>query len=273
MRSLEARNIGVEESEVLIRFGLLSSGSSGNALLITSGSTKILIDSGLSFKQLGLRAKEIREGLDGLKAVFVTHEHSDHVTGIGPLARKLNVPVYITPKTFECLPASIGILPQVVFFEPGETIAVDGLALTSYSVCHDAADPVSFVIESGGVKLGIASDLGHVSQLVKSRLAGSQGLVLESNYCPEMLKRGPYPVSLKQRIKSKHGHLSNFDMNSLLEDLINDALQVVVLAHLSEENNAPEYARDLAARVLDGHPAQLHVALQKKPTPMFEIRP
>lgn len=256
-----------------MRFGLLSSGSSGNALLVASGSTKILIDNGLSFKQLRLRATEMQEGLDDLKAIFITHEHRDHVAGVGTLARRCGAPVYVTPKTFECLPASVGLLPQVQFFDPGDIITVDGLALTSYSVSHDAADPVSFVIESAGAKLGVASDLGHAPHLVKCRLAGSQGLILESNYCPEMLQRGSYPASLKQRIKSRHGHLSNRDMNSLLAALLHDRLQVVVLAHLSEENNAPDHARDLAARVLDGYPAKLYVAQQRKSTPMFELIP
>jgi phosphoribosyl 1,2-cyclic phosphodiesterase len=214
----------------------------------------------------------VGETLDDLKGVFITHEHSDHVSGVGPLARKLGVPVYITARTLELLPPSVGILPRVELFEAGDTLVVDGLALTSFSVSHDAVDPVSFVVESGNARLGIASDLGHAPRLVKKRLEGSHGLLLESNYCPDMLRRGPYPPALQQRIRSRQGHLSNTDMNSLLAGLLHEALQLVVLVHLSEENNRPELAHEMAARVLQHHGAALHVAPRDKPTPLFEIR-
>ena len=256
----------------MLRFAVLGSGSSGNAVLVASPTAKILIDNGLSFRQLQLRAAQVGQTVDDLKAVFITHEHADHVNGVGVLGRKLGIPVYVTEKTFERFPPSVGRLPNVVPFEAGEAIALNGITLTSYSVSHDAADPVNFVIQSGGAKLGIASDLGHVNQLVRSRLEGSHGLLLESNYCPEMLQRGPYPVALQQRIRGTHGHLSNSDMISLLADLVHDALQVVVLVHLSEENNTPERAREMAARVLESHGATLHVAPRDQPTPLFEIR-
>ena len=256
----------------MLRFALLGSGSSGNALLITTPHTKILIDNGFSFKQLQLRVAALGETLEGLRAVFVTHEHADHVNGLGVLTRRIDVPVYLTEATYNSLPASVGPIPRVELFEAGDSIAVNGLTLTSFSVSHDAADPACFVVESSGARLGIASDLGHASHLVKARLAGAHGLVLESNYCPEMLRRGPYPPALKQRIQGKQGHLSNVDMNSLLAGLLHDSLQVVVLAHLSKDNNTPEQARKMAAQVLGDHPAALHVAAREKPTPLLEIR-
>lgn len=257
----------------MIRFCLLGSGSSGNAILVASKNAKVLIDNGLSYKQLRLRAEELGESLDGLQGVFVTHEHSDHVLGIGTLARRLNVPVYITERTYESLPQTVGALPDVRHFEAGDAIVLDGITLTSFSVCHDAIDPVGYVVEADGAKLGIASDLGRVSQLVRTRLQGAHALLLESNYCPQMLQNGSYPVMLQQRIRSHLGHLSNADMNSLLADLLHDGLQIVVLVHLSADNNTPELAFDMASRVLAEHGAQLHVAQRHKPTGVFTVMP
>ena len=255
----------------LLRFALLGSGSSGNAMLVASSNSKILIDNGFSLKELETRIAGIGETLDGLNAVFVTHEHSDHVKGVGILARRLGVPVYMTLKTYESLPESVGALPRIELFESGESVTIGGLTLASFNVCHDAADPVSFVVQSNGAKLGLAADLGHAPQYVKQRLEGSHALILESNHCLDMLHRGPYPDALKQRIRSRHGHLSNADMTSLLASLVHDGLQIVVLVHLSLENNRPEIVRDMAAGVLKGHHAELHVAHQDVPTPLFVI--
>lgn len=255
----------------MLRFSLLGSGSSGNALLIASETGKVLIDSGLSFKQVKLRAQAIGEDLDGLAAVFVTHEHRDHVTGLGTLARRLDVPVYATAGTLEALPDAVGKLPRTEAFEAGDTVTVDGLSLTSFSVCHDAADPVSYTVRSGDVKLGVASDLGHAPALVKTRLNGANALILESNYCPDMLRHGRYPPAVQQRINSRQGHLSNHAMNSLLSSLLHDGLQQVVVVHVSAENNTLELAGQLTTQVLGDHPAAVYVARQDVPTPMFEI--
>lgn len=256
----------------MLRFALLGSGSSGNALLVVSPTARILIDNGFSLKELRSRAARIGETLDGLKAVFVTHEHSDHVKGVGVLARSLGVPVYMTPGTRENLPDIVGELPRVELFESGDSVTIDGLTLASFNVCHDAADPVSYVAQCDGVKLGLAADLGHAPRYVKQRLEGSHALVLESNHCLDMLHRGPYPPALKQRIRSRYGHLSNVDMTSLLASLIHEALQIVVLVHLSQENNCPDLAHKLAEGVLEGRGVVLHVAHQDVPTPLFEIR-
>jgi phosphoribosyl 1,2-cyclic phosphodiesterase len=261
-----------ERSHILLRFALLGSGSSGNAMLVASPDCKVLIDNGFSLKELQARVAGIGETLEGLKALFVTHEHSDHVKGIGILARRLGVPVYMTPKTYENLPESVGELSRVELFESGESVTIDGLTLASFNVCHDAADPVSFVVQSKGVKLGLAADLGHAPRYVKQRLEGSHALILESNHCPDMLHRGSYPPALKQRIRSRYGHLSNVDMTSLLASLLHDALQIVVLVHLSQENNSPDLAHKMAADVLKGHRAELYVAHQDVPTPLFAIR-
>lgn len=255
----------------VIRFSLLGSGSGGNALLVSTACGKILIDSGLSLRQLRLRAAQVGAALNDLKAVFVTHEHSDHVNGLGSLARQLKVPVFMTPGTFDNLPSSVGKLPRVELFEAGEDIAVGDMVISTFSVSHDAADPVSYVVQCDGARLGLAADMGHASQLVVNRLMGAHALVLESNYCPNLLRQSTYPAALQQRIRSRTGHLSNGDAGTLLASLLHDGLRIVVLIHISEENNNPRLAYDAAAKVLRSLPVRVSVAEQDRPTEMFEI--
>jgi len=242
-------------------------------MYVEADGSKVLVDNGLSFRQLELRAANAGLSLAGLKAIFVTHEHSDHVAGLGVLTRKVDVPIYMTRSTFEALPSTLGKLSKVNFFDAGEEIALNGMRVGSFSVSHDAADPVSFVVEACDTKLGIAADMGHPSELVRRRLSQSHGLILESNYCPELLRKGSYPPMIQQRIRGRHGHLSNHDMSSLLSHILHDALRVVVLVHISEENNTKERAQMLAAQAMRGHAAELHVAWQDRPTPVFEITP
>jgi len=255
----------------LIRFCLLDSGSSGNAALVLNGSAKLLIDNGLSLKKVRERVAEIGESLDGLAGVLITHEHGDHVLGVGVMARKLGVPVYITPATHAALPGQVGPLPKVEHFEPGDRFEVGGLEIQSYSVAHDAADPVNFTVRQNGAKIGFATDVGYCSNVVRRALAGCNALVLESNYCPKMLRDGDYPPAVQHRIRSRNGHLSNQDMASLLSALRHDALKTVVLVHLSENNNTPEQAEALARQALHGHAAQLHIARRHGPTPVFSL--
>lgn len=256
----------------MLSFSLLGSGSSGNAVLVWSEQTKILIDNGFSGKELEKRADAIGVSLDGLEAIFVTHEHGDHVRGVGVLARKRDVPVYITPPTHASLGGKLGVLPKLEYFDSGDSVRINDLEVGSFAVSHDAVDPVSFTVMNGGARLGIATDLGHSSALVRTRLAGCHALVLESNYCPDRLRMGDYPAQLKQRIHSRMGHLSNQEMCSLLSDLMHDALQWVVLVHISENNNCPKLVSKLAKGVVRNHTCKLHLAYQNAPTPVFEVR-
>ncbi len=256
----------------MLQFCLLGSGSSGNALLVLSEKSKILIDNGLSFKQLELRARAIDQSLDDLEAVFVTHEHGDHVKGLGVLCRKRPVPVFMTEMTKELLPKSLGKLPQVVTFEAGETVVWSDMQLQSFSVSHDAGDPVSYVVRSQGTQLGLATDLGHLSGLVRTRLSGSNALIVESNYCPERLLRGVYPPQIQQRIRGRLGHLSNQDMCSLISELQHDSLELVVLVHISENNNHPELVTKMARQAILNPDVGLFLAEQDAPTPMFQIQ-
>ncbi len=233
----------------------------------------MLIDCGFSMRQLELRAALVGECLDDLDAVFVTHEHGDHVRGLGVLARRLRIPVFMTPATCERLPASVADVPSVEYFAAGESVRLNGLSLTSFSVSHDAGDPVGFSLECHGAKLGIAADLGHAPNLVRLRLQGSQALILESNYCPELLRLGPYPPQVQQRIRGKLGHLSNDDMSALLASLVHERLRLVVLSHISAENNDPARVLEMAHGAMRVCGAQVVVARQDAPTPMFEVLP
>lgn len=255
----------------MIEFSLLGSGSSGNAIFVRGARDKLLIDNGLSLRQLQLRLSALGESLDGLSGVVVTHEHGDHVNGIGTLARRFKVPVYLTAETAARLPEKLGPIPDQIHFEAGDSFCVGEFELQSFSVEHDAADPVSFVVARDGCRLGMATDLGHVTGLVRERLSGAHALVLESNYCPEMIERSSYPIEIVQRIKSKRGHLSNHDMNRLLKGLLHDELQLVVAIHVSQENNTEAKARAMAMNVMRDHPARLFVAAQNEPTPLFRI--
>ena len=255
----------------MMQFSLLGSGSSGNALLVSTPDTRILIDCGLSVRQLRLRAAALGEAIENIDAVFVTHEHGDHCLGLGTLARQCGVPVFMTPGTLANLPKKVGVLPTVTPFEAGESVEIGAVRVGSFSVTHDAADPVGYCIESNGTKLGIACDLGLVTNLVRLQLEGSHALILESNHCPRMLQNSSYPPAIQQRIAGNMGHLSNQNACSLLSSILHDRLQLVVLVHISEQNNSPELAVSMATRALNGHPAELHVAPQDRPTRLFTV--
>ena len=256
----------------MIRYSLLGSGSSGNAVLLDNGRAKLLIDNGLSYKQLCARAAIAGLSLENLCGILVTHEHGDHVNGLGTLARKTGAPVYLTRGTYDALPKRIGAMPKVFEFDAGTSWELDGFEIESYSVTHDAADPVCFAISSGGTKVGFAYDLGAVTQLVRARMMGAHALVLETNYCPRMLWDGDYPVSVKERIQGRFGHLSNDDAARLLADVAHPGLQQVVLVHVSAQNNTPAQAESVVRDSLAAHPAQVYMADQHAPTPAFEVR-
>ncbi len=223
-----------------ICFQTLASGSKGNAILVSNSCSRILIDAGLSCKELHRRMDQADIAASDLQGVVVTHEHQDHVRGVGVLSRRHDLPVYLTRGTLENLPQQVGTLAATHLFRDGHSFNIGDFHITPFSISHDAHDPVGLVIESEGCKLGICTDLGVVTQLVRKKLEGCHGLVLEANHDVDLLINGPYPWHLKQRIRSRHGHLSNADSCELLNALFHDGLQSVVLAHLSETNNRPD---------------------------------
>jgi phosphoribosyl 1,2-cyclic phosphodiesterase len=255
-----------------VRVCTLASGSSGNAILVESGKTRVLIDAGLSGRDLSDRLRLVRVEPDTITGIVFTHEHLDHVRGAGALGRRLRVPLYFNPETRK----NVADLHKcrVEEFQTGEPFAIDGLRVTPFSVSHDAADPVAFVLDDGVHRVGMAADLGFVSRLVAQRLAGASALLLESNHDPHMLETGPYPPDLKHRVAGKRGHLSNGQCGELLGALVHDGLRRVVLIHLSEKNNTPDLALDaaragLAAAGADALP--LDAATQRFPGPMIEL--
>ena len=256
----------------MLRFALLASGSKGNASLISDGETCILQDAGVSRKRLDERLRQLGVSPASISAVLVTHEHTDHIRGLPLFARDFDVPIYATPATAR----TIGLhdTVRVVTFNAGDTLTFGHIRVQSYSVSHDAVDPVNYTYASeAGAKLGFATDLGHPCKLTLARLAGSHALIVESNYCPHMLRRGPYPPFLQQRIRGRHGHLSNDDAMALLETLRHDKLRLAVLVHVSEHNNDPDLIREKVSRIFAGTPVRIVVAPPDGLPEWFEVSP
>ncbi len=258
-----------------MRFSVLGSGSAGNAIAVEGGGVLVLIDAGFSGVEV-LRRMD-RVGFDGerLSAVFLTHEHSDHVRGAGVLARRLKIPVFATEDTLSACPAVFRGKEDLRFVDPGRAINLGGLSLEPFRVVHDAAAPVSLAVTEGasGDRLGLATDLGQSTAHARFALKGCHGLVIEANHDPDLLWSSRYPLAVKNRIASNRGHLSNEDAARLAGGLMHPDLQVVVLAHLSEETNSPDRAR----RVVDaelrrlGYRGRIVVASQSVPTGVVDL--
>lgn len=234
-----------------MRICLLASGSKGNALYIESGETRLLLDAGLSLRGLKERLAAIQVDATQLDAILISHEHGDHCRGLGPIARGLKLPVCIDPASLAALDNKMGHLPAVREFSAGDVIDFRDLRIETIPLTHDAAATAGFVIESREGRVGVATDLGIATRLVAQRLQRCRALVLEFNHDETMLRDGPYPWHLKQRIRSQHGHLSNEAGAELLDNLLWDGLEAVFLGHLSETNNTPQHALQAARRILD----------------------
>jgi phosphoribosyl 1,2-cyclic phosphodiesterase len=304
----------------MMRMTVLASGSRGNSTIVATGKTRLLVDAGLSCRELMKRMLQAEEDPETLDAIVITHEHQDHVQGLGVLARKLNIPVYFTEATHrawmrwmapqkkmtyaqwmaarqsmkpqgpgdaedlepsyedaenieaaalaaknsasgiavaevkapprEKTAAELTYLPAVEYFRAGATFCVGDIEITPFTIPHDAADPVGFVFRAEGLRLAIATDLGYVPQNVCAALRKCDVLMMESNHDVEMLRNGPYPWSVKQRVMSRVGHLSNHALADFFTTEYDGSAQYVVLAHLSESNNLPEMARLSAEQAL-----------------------
>lgn len=253
---------------------VLASGSGGNAIYVQQGATRVLVDAGLPGREIDARLRSIGVDVQKLMAIVVSHEHGDHMSGVGVLARKVKCPVWLTRGTFEAARRKFKGRERLRFFDNDQEFEIGDLQFQPFAISHDAADPVNFVVGDGQSKLGIATDMGVVSRLAFERLLTSNMVILESNYDREMLMTGPYPWSLKQRIQGTHGHLDNSDASETLGRLIDNGLEQVVLAHLSEENNRPDLATAASAAVIAEKGLrryQLSVAEQNRPTPTFVI--
>jgi phosphoribosyl 1,2-cyclic phosphodiesterase len=250
-----------------LKISVLSSGSAGNSTYIETDSHKILLDAGLSEKKLSARLASIGREAKDLDAVFVTHEHSDHVKGIGPLVRKYNIPLYTTEGTLRKIGSRIGRIPSWAPIRSEEPVAIGDMLVEPYATPHDAEESVAFVIRCGNIKIGHATDLGTVTPFVLDKLKKSTALLVEANHDINMLEVGPYPWPLKQRIKSAVGHLSNEACGELLASANHEGLRLVVLMHLSETNNLKELANLTAEQALGERAPEIKRVLAEQDTP------
>lgn len=252
---------------------LLASGSKGNALYVEAGETRFLVDAGLSARELQQRLTSIGVDAASLSAIVISHEHTDHIRGAGTLARRFHLPVVASHATAQALRPLIG-KTEMILFSAGQPFCFRDLQIDPFPITHDACDPVGFVIDSHEGRVGIATDLGIATRLVQTRLSSCRVLVLESNHDEDMLMNGPYPWHLKQRIKSRHGHLSNADAAQLLAELLHEGLEGVLLAHLSEANNDPTLAHRTTSSLLAGQTAcapMLLVGSQHTPSRVLQL--
>ena len=271
---LSRYGLGRKGSWLSVRIAVLGSGSGGNSTLVATAKTRLLIDAGFSKRETYARLEAVGERTDDFAALVISHEHTDHIKGLASLALDLNVPVYISPGTRDALYWD----PRLRAFElfaVGEKFTIGDIEITPFSIPHDAADPVAFTLEAEGIRIGLVTDLGCIPELVKRHVRGCHCLVFESNHDLEMLKIGPYPWYVKQRVMSRHGHLSNRMTGEFLSEDFDGTAQVLVLAHLSQTNNHPELARLSAEEALSRRtrptPLKLHLASQFTPTPAFQF--
>jgi phosphoribosyl 1,2-cyclic phosphodiesterase len=257
-----------------VKFSVLGSGSKGNCTLVEAGSTRLLIDNGFSGKEIFGRLNGLGVAPETLTAIVVTHEHDDHVKGIGVLARRLSLPVYANAATHRACEQRVGKLPSRLEFGTGESFVVEGLEVHPFAVSHDTADPVGFVISDGTGRLGYCTDTGAITHLIRHHLHKCQALILEANHDVQMLKEGPYPLPLKQRVLSSRGHLANAESLELAARLMQDRLQILVLAHLSEINNHPDLvAQEVRRRLLIRENFKVVLADQGQAGPLIEVLP
>lgn len=221
---------------------VLGSGSKGNCTLVQSKKTTILIDAGFSGVEINRRLEPSGFSPDEISGLLITHEHNDHISGAGVMSRRVKVPVYANPATHRAAEKRVGKLFSRKEFNTGESFSIRDLEIHPFSISHDTAEPVGYVITDGIFRVGYCTDTGKVTALIEHHLRQCDILVLESNHDPKMLRNGPYPLPLQQRVRSNQGHLANEDAGKLLKKLANGKLKHVVLAHLSEVNNLPELA-------------------------------
>ena len=251
----------------------LSSGSAGNSYYFESDGTGILVDAGLGPRETRKRLELVGRSVETVRGIVITHEHYDHIRGAERLARKLQIPIYLTQGTLDASTIDRAET-QTVVFANNTTFQIGELNIHARRTIHDAADPACFVIESrDGTRFGVASDLGHVDEPVLRHLQNCDGLLFEANHDLDMLRLGSYPWSLKRRIMSRFGHLSNDDSMSALQRMFGPELQTLCLIHLSQKNNHESIVRDMASQLLQrqGLQLELGIAQQFAPTGVYDV--
>ncbi|MBN8236447.1 MBL fold metallo-hydrolase [Halobacillus kuroshimensis] len=262
-----------------LRFSVLASGSTGNAFFIESGDERILVDAGLSGKKMEGLMEQVDIDPASLSRILVTHEHSDHIKGLGIMARRYNLPVYANEKTWQAMEGQIGklSLDQKFLFGMEEVQTFGGIDVESFAVSHDAADPMFYTFHQDGKKVALVTDLGYVSERIKKTVEGADAYVFESNHDVSMLRMGRYPWNVKRRILGDSGHVSNEDAALALTDIITDQTKRIYLAHLSLDNNMKDLARMSVSNILEergfelGTKVALYDTDPAEATPIFEV--
>jgi phosphoribosyl 1,2-cyclic phosphodiesterase len=246
----------------------LNSGSNGNCYYIGNGKEAVLIDAGISCRETERRMKQLGLALSTVKAIFVSHEHSDHITGVPGIAKKYQLPVYITAPTFTA--AKIPVEQNLVFpFAANQPVAIGELSVTAFRKFHDAADPHSFVVSGNGISIGVFTDIGHACTQVAEQFSRCHAVFLEANYCEELLSKSSYPAFLKQRISSDEGHLSNAQALKLFAAHRSPQLSRLILSHLSKNNNTPQLVEKIFEQQAGS--TSITVASRYEASPVFCI--
>ena len=235
-----------------MKFSSLGSGSSGNSSYIEMGNKKFLIDAGFSGKKIVGKLNNIEKRIEDVMGIFVTHEHSDHIQGLGVISRKYDIPIYLHEVTYNVIKDRIGkIEKKNLNFIRDEKIVIDNCVINNFEVMHDAEKCLGYTFEYEGKKLSYASDVGCVNNIIKENLKNSDVIVLESNYDYNMLMTGPYHWELKNRVKGRNGHLSNAEASKLIGQVLSEKLKKVYLMHISKDNNTPELAYNSLYQILE----------------------
>lgn len=247
-----------------MRFASLGSGSEGNALLVASGRTQVLMDCGFGLHDTISRLSRLGVSADQLSGIVVTHEHGDHIGGVARLARRFDLPVWLTHGTLRSQAKAFTGMPHLHEIDPHQTFAIGDLEIRPYLVPHDAAEPVQFLFSDGAKRLGVLTDAGCSTPHIEMTLSGCDALVLECNHDSEMLMNGDYPYSLKQRVSGRFGHLNNQESARILARLDVSRLQHLIAAHLSRKNNTAELAVLALCGALDCDESWVGVATQEE---------
>jgi phosphoribosyl 1,2-cyclic phosphodiesterase len=235
----------------VLKICILASGSTGNAAFVCTGRTRLLVDAGLSRREIGKRLASIGESLDSIDAVLVTHEHGDHTCGLNSLSKAAErpLPIYLTNGTARYIEWE-GCTPVLESFQAGSRFSIGDFDIASFTIPHDAMDPVGYTLTAEGIKIAIATDLGYVTQNIPANLQDATVVLLEANHDLEMLRVGPYPWSVKQRVMSRMGHLSNDVAGEFIRRHLG-CVHRLILGHISEHNNHPELVRNMGLKALN----------------------
>lgn len=263
-----------------MKYCSIGSGSSGNCHYVGYKDTNLLVDAGLSGKRITGGLSDIGIDAKKINGILVTHEHSDHIKGMGIMSRKYDLPIYINYKTWLAIEHKIGNIKEsnIRIFENDKSYIIGDIYVKPFSIEHDAADPVGYLFSDGKEKLSIATDIGNVTENIRKNIIGSKVVVLESNYDKQMLLAGSYTYSLKKRVMSNIGHLSNEDASKFSVDLIKNGTEKILFAHLSRENNFPALAFETANHILTensmkiGRDVELEILLRDDISNIHKIR-